>query len=107
MRQPLKKDISFTLGVIQMVLIGTSLLMLSIAGPENMATGAFFGFGGMFVAFLAVLFAPVSLVVYLLSAIKHKTYKRPDARTIAGLVFQLINIGFLVSCLMIVLQLQA
>ena len=105
--QPQKKDIGFTLGVVQMVLIGTSLLMLSIAGPENMATGAFLGFGGMLVAFLAVLCAPVSLVIYLVSAIKHKTYKKPDARTITGLVFQLINIGFVVSCVRIVLQLQA
>lgn len=70
--------------------------MFANAGPETESSGAFFGFGGMFVAFITLLFAPLSFLVFLISGIKRHSYQKPNTKTMFSVLFQIASLVYVI-----------
>lgn len=70
--------------------------MIASAGPEYTASGTFFGFGGMFLALIAFVTAPVSLIVFLVYTIKRQSYKNPNSYFVVSILCQILNIAYLI-----------
>lgn len=91
-----KGDIGYRFSIVQALFILLFLLIMPFAGPETETIGTMAGMGGLLLMLIATLFAPLSLIVFLVTRIRGAEYRVPTARNIVALVSQVASIAFFI-----------